>query len=79
MKLITQNQGMVKVGRDLSRSSGPTPLLRQGHVDQVAQDHVQMAFEDPQGRRPHSLPGQPVPLLSSLTVKSAVQREPSVF
>jgi len=37
---------MVEVGRDLYRSSGPTPLLKQGHLDLVAQDHVQMAFED---------------------------------
>lgn len=31
---------VIKTGMDLWRSSGPTPLLRQ-----VAQDHVQMAFE----------------------------------
>ena len=31
----------VKVGRDLWSSSGPTPLLNQGHLELVAQDHVQ--------------------------------------
>lgn len=34
-----------KVGRDLGRSSDPTPLLNQGHPEPVAQFHVQMVFE----------------------------------
>ena len=54
---------MAEVGRDLWRSSGPTPLLKQGHPEQAAQDCVQMAFEYLQGWRLHSLPGQPVPVL----------------
>jgi len=36
---------MVEVGRDLWRSSGPIPLLKQGHLEPVAQDCVQKAFE----------------------------------
>lgn len=40
----TQNHRMVEVGRDLYRSSGPNPLLKQGHLKPVAQDHVQMIF-----------------------------------
>ena len=43
------NHRMVEVGRDLWRSSGPNPLLKQGHLEPVAQDHVQMAFEYLQG------------------------------
>jgi len=36
---------MAEAGRDLQRSCGPTTLLRQGHLDPTAQDHVQMASE----------------------------------
>lgn len=35
---------MAEVGRDLWRSPGPIPLLNQGHLQQVVQDHVQMSF-----------------------------------
>lgn len=40
---------MVKNGRDFWRSSGQTHLLKQGYVDEVAQDHAQVALEDLQG------------------------------
>ena len=73
---------MVEVGRDLWRSFGPTPLLKQGHVEGVAQDCVQMAFEYLQGWRLHNLSGQPVPVLShphSEKVFPGVHREPPVF
>ena len=44
---------MVEVGRDLwnssGRSSGPTPLLKHGHLEPVAQDCVQVASEYLQG------------------------------
>jgi len=53
---------MAEVGRDLWRSSGPSPLLKQDHLEQVAQDHVQMASEYLQGWRLHSLFGQPLPV-----------------
>jgi len=40
---------MIEVGRDLWRSSGPIPLLKQEHLETVAQDHVQAGFEHLQG------------------------------
>jgi len=42
---ITQNHRMVGVGRDLWGSSSPTPLPKQGHPKQVAQDLVQAGFK----------------------------------
>jgi len=48
---------MVEVGRHLWRSAGPTPLLKQGCLELVVQDHVQTAFEYLQGGRLHNLPG----------------------
>ncbi|KAK4823251.1 hypothetical protein QYF61_000218 [Mycteria americana] len=39
------------------------PLLKQSHLETVAQDPSQTAFEYLQGRRLHKLPGQPVPVL----------------
>ena len=36
---------IVEAGRYLRRSSGPRPLLKQGHLQPVASEHVQMAFE----------------------------------
>lgn len=45
---------MVEVGRDLWRSSVSEPLLRQGHLGQVAQDHVKMAVEYLQWWRLHN-------------------------
>ena len=62
--------------------SGPTPLLKEGHLKLIAQDHVQMAFEHLQGVRLHNLSGQPVPVLCdphSKKVFPHVQREPPVF
>ena len=55
---------MVGIGRDLSRSSSPNPLPKQGHLDQVAKDLVQAGLEYLQRRRLHNLPRQPVPVLS---------------
>lgn len=40
-----QNRRMVQVGRDFWRSSCPTLFLKQGHLEWVAQDHVQAAIE----------------------------------
>jgi len=54
---------MVGVGRDLCGSSSPTPLPKQGHLEQAAQDLVQAGLEYLQRRRIHSLSGQPVPVL----------------
>jgi len=49
---------MFGVGRDLCGSSSPILLPKQ-----AAQDLVQGGLEYLQRRRPHSLPGQPVPVL----------------
>ena len=54
----SQGHCMAEVGRDLWRSSGPTPLLKQGHPEPVAQDHEYL-----QGWRLHNHLGQPVPVL----------------
>lgn len=35
---------MVKVGKDLWQSYGPMSLLKQGHVEPVAQNGVQTIF-----------------------------------
>jgi len=52
---------MLGVGRDLCGSSSPTPLPKQGHLQQAAQDRVQAGLEYLQRRRLHNLPGQSVP------------------
>ena len=59
----SQNHSMVGVGRDLCCSSSPTPMPKQGHLLQAAQDHVHLGLEYLQRRRLHNLPGQPVPVL----------------
>lgn len=41
----SQTHRMVEVRRDFWRSSGPTPMLKQGDLDPVAPDRVQTAFE----------------------------------
>jgi len=59
----SQNHRMVGVGRDLCGSSSPTPVLKQDHLEQAAQDHVWVGLEYLQRRRLHNLSGQPVPVL----------------
>ena len=54
---------MFGVGRDLCGSSSPTPLPKQGHLQQAAPDLLQAGLEYLQRRRIHNLPGQPVPVL----------------
>jgi len=51
---------MVGVGRDLCGSSSPTSLLKQGHLQQAAQDLFQAGLEYLQRRRLHNLPGRSV-------------------
>jgi len=63
MSEYAQNHRLTEVGRDLWRSSGPTPLIKQGHLEPVVQDHVQTGFEYLQGWRLHSLSGKPVLVL----------------
>jgi len=42
---FSQNHRMAEAGGDLLRSCGPAPLLKQDHLEPVAQDHVQTAFD----------------------------------
>jgi len=59
----SQNHRMIGVGRDLCGSSSPTLLLKQGHLQQAAQELVQAGLQYLQRRRLHNLRGQPVPVL----------------
>ena len=52
---------MVGVGRDLCGSASPTPLPKQGHLLQAAEDLVQADLDYLQRRKIDNLPGQPVP------------------
>ena len=52
-----------ELARDLCGSPSPTPLPKQGHLQQAAEDLVQAGLEYLQRRRLHQLPGQPVPVL----------------
>ena len=57
-------------------------MLKLGHLEPVAQDHVQTAFGYLQGWTLHNLSGHPVPVLGcphSEKVFLDVQREPPVF
>ena len=54
---------MVAVGRHLCNSNSPPPPLNQVHLDQAAQDLVQVGFEYLQRRRLHNPSGQPVQVL----------------
>lgn len=78
----SQNSRMIEVGRDLWRSSGSIPLLKQGHLEPVVQYYVQTDFEYFQGQRLHHVSRQPVPVLGhphSKEVFSNVQMESPVF
>jgi len=57
----SQNHRMLGIGRDLFGSSSPTPLPKQGHLQQAAQDLVQAGLEYLQRRSLHNLSGQSVP------------------
>jgi len=54
---------MVGVGRDICGSPSPTPLLKQGHLQQAAQDLVQAGLEYLKRRRIHILSRQHVTVL----------------
>jgi len=54
----TKNHRIVGVGRDLWRSSSPTPLPKHVHPEQAAQDLIQAGFEYLQRRRLHNLSGE---------------------
>jgi len=53
---------MIGVGRGLWGSSSPNPLLKQGHLEQAAQDCIQAGFESLQRRKLHNPSEQPVPV-----------------
>jgi len=67
---------MFGVGRDLWGSSSPTPLPKQGHLQQAAQDFVQAGLEYLQRGRLHNLPGQPVPVLCRPQSKVLARDQP---
>lgn len=52
------NHRIVRVGRELWRSSCLSPLPRQGHFEQVTEEHIQADFECLQRQRLDELPGQ---------------------
>lgn len=60
---LSQNPRMVEVGRPLWTASGPTPLLKQGHLEMVVWDHGQTAFGSPRRETPTCL-DEPVSMLS---------------
>lgn len=77
-----RNQKMFEVGKDLWPSSCPSPLLKQGQLEQAAQDYVQMTFEYLQECRLHNLPDQSVPGFRHPYCKKVfcdIQKEPPVF
>jgi len=61
---------MVGAGRDLWRSSSPTPLLKQVHLEQAAQDCIQVGLEYIPRSRLHNPFGQPTPVLKSHVPKN---------
>jgi len=79
---VSQNHRMVKVGRDLWKSTGPPLWLKHSHLELLAQNHVQTTFEYLQGGRSHKNSGQPVSVLNhphSEKLFPDIQREPPVF
>ena len=79
---LSENDRKFEAGRHLRRSSGASPLLKQGHLEPDAQDHVQTACEDLQAWRLHNLSGQTMPGFNHSDSGKAfpdVQMEPSVF
>jgi len=53
--LNRENTRTVEVGRGLWRPPSPTLLLKQVHLETLAQHHVQAAFQYLQGWRLHDL------------------------
>lgn len=77
--ILSQNHTIVEVGKDLWRLSCSALLLKQGHLDLVAHDHVQSDFEGPQGGILHNFFGQPVPGLSHPHGKQVFHMESPKF
>jgi len=68
----SQNHRMLRVGGDLCRSSGPTPLPKQGHLQQAAQDLVRWVLNI-------SREGESTTSLGSLFQGSVTVREKLFF
>ena len=49
------------------RISSPTPCIQQGCLEDIVQDLIQVGCEYLHRKRPHNLPGQPIPVLCHLT------------
>lgn len=78
----SQNLRRAEFGWDLWKSSGPTPLPKQGHLQLVAKDCVLVTTEYLQGQRFHNLSGKSLTVLScpqSENVFLDVWGEPPVF
>jgi len=78
---------MVGLGKEFYGSSSPTPLPKQGHLQQAAQDLIQAGFEYLQRRRLHNLSGQSqershkqVPCATALSSQGRyIQQDTSAF
>ena len=75
-KIVSQNHRIVDIGRDLWGPSSPTPMPKQGHLEQDAQDHIQEDFEYHRRRRLHNPSGQPVPVLCHPQSKKVLPHVP---
>jgi len=60
---------MVEVGGDVWRSSGPIPLLKQGHLEPLAQEHVWTAWSISKDGDPTTSLGKLPQCSVTLTVK----------
>lgn len=58
-----RNHRIDGIGRNFWISSSPDPLLKQVHLEQIAQNHIQVNFEYLQKRRFHNFSAQPLPVL----------------
>ena len=67
---VSQNHRMIGVGRELWGPSSPTLPPKQSHLEQVAQEHIQAAFERLQRRRLHNPSGQLFQCSVTLKVKN---------
>jgi len=81
MKGTYKDYRMVEAGKDRLNSFNPNSCFKQGHLDHIAQDHIQVGFEYLQERWVHSLSRHLVPVLCNSQSKgfSHVQMELCVF
>lgn len=63
MKGTYKDYRMVEAGKDRLNSFNPNSCFKQGHLDHIAQDHIQVGFEYHQMRL-HNLSEQLAPVLS---------------